>query len=66
MVPRRLDATTTQTLRRSREAVLVQSRVSARGPITALAAATPQRKVTIFLGGARQALASDPGGSART
>ena len=43
---------TTQTLRRSREPlwfwVWVMVRVLVSGPITALAAASPQRKVTIF------------------
>ena len=39
---------TTQTLRRSREPVVVLRQVLVSGPITALAAASPRRKVTIF------------------
>ena len=57
MVPHRRNAKTTQSLRRSREPVLVLRRVLASGPITALAAASPRRKVKTILGGARQALA---------
>ena len=37
-----------QTLRRSREPVLVRRRVLVSGPITTLAAASPQQKVAIF------------------
>ena len=47
MAPSRRNAMTTQTLRRSREPVLFLRRVSVSGPITALAAASPKRKVTI-------------------
>ena len=39
---------TTQSLQRSREPVLVLCRVLVSGPITALAAASPRHKVTIF------------------
>ena len=42
------NATTMHTLRRGREPVLVQRRVLVSGPITALAAAPPRRKVTVF------------------
>ena len=42
------NAMTTQSLGRSREPVLVVRRVSASGPITALATASPQRKVNVF------------------
>ena len=47
-VQRRRNAMTTQTLRHSRELALVLRRVLVRGPITALAAASPRRKVNIF------------------
>ena len=45
MVGRRRNATTTQSLRRRREPFLVLRRVYVSGPITALAAASPRRKV---------------------
>ena len=48
MVPRRRNVMTTQTLRLSREPVLVPLQVLLNGPITALAAASPRRKVPIF------------------
>ena len=49
MVPRSHDARTPQTrLRPSPEPVLVLRRVSVSGPLTALAAASPPRKVNIF------------------
>ena len=54
MVPRSRNAMTTQTPQRSRERL--QDLV--RGPITALAAASPDGKLR-FLGGARPALAVD-------
>ena len=41
-------AMTTQTLRRSREPVLALCRVLVKGPITALAATSPRRKVKRF------------------
>ena len=48
MVPRRGNVMTTQTLPRSPGPVLVLRRVLVSGPITALAASSPQRKVTVF------------------
>ena len=48
MVLRRRNARTPQTLGRSHEPVLVLRPVLVSGPITALAAASARRKVTIF------------------
>ena len=47
MVPRSRNAMTTQMLQRSREVVVLRQ-VLVSGPMTALAAASPQRKVTLF------------------
>ena len=47
MVPRQYNALTMQALRHGREPVSVLRRVLVSGPITALAAASPRRKVTI-------------------
>ena len=54
MVPHRRNAMTMQTLRRSRDPVLVLLRVLVSGPITALAAASPRPRLH-----ARQALTVD-------
>ena len=48
MVPRRRNARTMPSLRRSREPALVPRRVLVSGPITALAAALHRRMVTHF------------------
>ena len=48
MVPRRRNAMTTQTARGSRKHVLLLRWALVGGPITALAAALPRRKITIF------------------
>ena len=48
MVGRRRNAMTTQSLRRTREPVMVLHGVLVSGPITALAAASPRQKVYIF------------------
>ena len=48
MVPRWCNARSPQTLWRSREPVLALHRAKVSGPITALAAASPRKKVTIL------------------
>ena len=66
MVPLRRNAMTMQTLRRSREPVLVRPPVLVSRPITALAAVSPRRKVNNFWEAHVRRLRWMQGGSART